>query len=350
MNLAPVDGTALSSEPSSDRRRGSHAGRAVRQAGYLFIAAGAIGLVNDLVPGTVGHGHLTSVALDSLNLAVGVAALALCSRHFMHGWIALLLPVFAMANVAANNAVGVLPPATYGTWFVLILVWVGIWYPPWTVVALAPVTVAAYLAPLLAGAPRSPGAIPAVLLVVPVAVLAGETIAHYTDRVSRAEKARERLLGDLSREIVTDKLTGVGNRRLGEMLLESLEPGDAVAILDVDLFKQVNDRYGHPEGDRLLHRLGADLNQSLRDVDAVARMGGEEFMVVMRGAGQQGVETVSRLLGSWREGSPLTTISAGVAVHMPKTSPEVTYAAADKALYVAKHTGRDRVVMAGAAA
>jgi diguanylate cyclase (GGDEF)-like protein len=297
------------------------------------------------VPWGVGHGHVTSTALDAVNLLVGIAAIVLSRGPFLHGWVGLVLPVFAMANVAANNAAGVLPPATYGTWFVLIMVWVGIWYPPWTVVALSPVMGCAYLVPLLDGVPRSPGAVPAVLLVVPAAVLAGETIAHYTDKVRRAEVARDRLLSELSRENVTDPLTGVGNRRLGELLLDSLEPGDAVAILDVDRFKQVNDTHGHVEGDRLLHSLGVHLNTYMRENDAVARMGGEEFMVVMRGVGPEGINTVSRLLDSWQQSSPLATVSAGVAVHGAKKSPRDTYAAADGALYEAKCAGRNRAVL-----
>jgi diguanylate cyclase (GGDEF)-like protein len=288
--------------------------------------------------------------LDAFNVAAGTAMVLLRKKCFLHGRVGLLLAVFAMASIAVNIATGVRPPAAYGSYLVLVMVWVGIWYPPWTVVALSPVMACAYLAPLLLGAPRSPGAVPAVLVVVPVAVLAGETIARYTSKLKRAEVARERLLSDLSREVVTDELTGVGNRRLGEMLLESLEPGDAVAILDVDLFKQVNDTYGHPEGDRLLNQLGSFLNASMRgERDAAARMGGEEFMVVMRGAGPEGISTASRLLRMWRESSPLATISAGVAVHRPKTSFQATYAAADRALYDAKQTGRDRAVLADVA-
>lgn len=346
MSVASIDTNELAPDPARDRRVSFDAGRGVRQAGLLFVVAGVIGLANDLIPGSVGFGHPASTALDAVNLAVGIVVVLLHERRILHGRVGLLLAVFAMANVAANNAAGVLPPATYGTWFVLILVWVGIWYPPWTVAALTPVAVSAYLVPLLLGAPRSPGSVPSVLIVVPVAVLAGETIAHYTDKARRADLARERLLSDLSREIVTDELTTVGNRRLGEMLLESLEPGDAVAILDVDEFKHVNDTFGHPEGDRLLKQLGTHLNSAMRGRDAVARMGGEEFMVIMRGAGPEGINTASRLIRSWRESEPLATISAGVAIHRQRTSPKATYAAADRALYEAKHTGRNRAVLA----
>jgi len=345
VNLYPIESDGRASDRTGERRAGSDAGRGVRQMGLLFVAAGAIGFVGDVLPGAIGYRSLTSVMLDAFNVAAGITMILLRKKRLLHGRVGLLLAVFCMATVAVNIASGVRPPAAYGSYFVLVMVWVGIWYPPWTVISLSPVMMCAYLAPFFLGASRPPGAVPAVLVVVPVAVVAGETIAHYTDKVKRAEESRERLLSELSRDVVTDELTGVGNRRLGEMLLKSLEPDDAVAIFDVDLFKQVNDTYGHPEGDRLLHQLGSCLSASLRGRDAVARMGGEEFMIVMRGAGPEGVITASRLLRLWRESSPLATISAGVAVHRPKTSPEATYAAADRALYNAKHTGRDRAVL-----
>ena len=264
MNLASTESEERATDPVPERRISSDSGRRVRQVGLLFVAAGAIGFVGDVLPGAIGYGSRVSLMLDVFNVAAGSAMILLRRMRFLHGRAGLVLAVFAMASIAVNIATGVRPPAAYGSFLVLVMVWVGIWYPPWTVVALSPVMAVAYLAPLLLGGPRAPGAVPAVLVVVPVAVLAGETIAHYTSKLKRAEVARERLLSDLSREVVTDELTGVGNRRLGEMLLESLEPGDAVAILDVDLFKRVNDTYGHPEGDRLLHQLGSFLNVSMR--------------------------------------------------------------------------------------
>ncbi|HTT59519.1 MAG TPA: GGDEF domain-containing protein [Acidimicrobiales bacterium] len=303
-----------------------------------------IGLVSDAFPGGIGHGRVTSVVLDAVLLPVGVAAIALRKSRVFQGQRGLVLAIVAMAMIGANNANGSLAPATYGTYFMLVAVWVGIWYRPWTVLALAPLMTGAYLVPLYLGAPRSPGDVAAVFLVVPITVLAGEIIAHYTERVRRADQARERLLSELSRETVTDELTGVGNRRLGEMLIESLEAGDALTLLDIDHFKDVNDRYGHPEGDRLLGQLGFWLLGSIRERDAAARMGGDEFMIVMRGAGAEGLNIISRQLAEWRQSSPRATISAGVAVHRPKANPQATYAAADRALYEAKHSGGDRAV------
>ncbi len=348
MNVDSIDPDDYLCDPARDRRATFDAGAGVRQAGLLFAAVGALGLVTDIVPGTFGQGHLVRMLLDVVVLGAGITTVLLHKTHFLQGRAGgLTLAVFAMVCVAANNVAGTLPPAAYGSYFTLIMVWVGIWYPPGTAVALSPVMACAYLVPLFLGAPRSPGVVPAVILVVPIAVLAGETIAHYTGKIRRGVAARERLLSELSRENVTDELTGVGNRRLGEILLDSLEPGDAVAILDVDLFKQVNDTYGHPEGDRLLQQLGSHLSTAMRGRDAVARMGGDEFMVVMRGAGPEGINTVSRLVRSWRKGAPPATISAGVAVHKRRTNPKATYAAADGALYEAKQTGHDRALLAG---
>lgn len=140
-----------------------------------------------------------------------------------------------------------------------------------------------------------------------------------------------------------DALTGVGNRRQADALLEQLKPGDALAVLDMDHFKLVNDEYGHAAGDQVLVALASYLDRSLRDGDHVARWGGEEFVVVLRQAGDYAARAVERLAEGWRCTRPVTTFSAGVAVHVPNGSPAETLAAADVALYRAKGDGRDCV-------
>jgi diguanylate cyclase (GGDEF)-like protein len=140
-----------------------------------------------------------------------------------------------------------------------------------------------------------------------------------------------------------DALTGVGNRRQADALLEQLQPGDAVALIDMDHFKDVNDRFGHATGDEVLVGLASFLDRSLRDGDRVARWGGEEFVVVLRRAGDYATQAVDRLAEGWRITLPLTTFSAGVAVHVTGRTPGDTLAAADAALYRAKAEGRDCV-------
>jgi diguanylate cyclase (GGDEF)-like protein len=140
-----------------------------------------------------------------------------------------------------------------------------------------------------------------------------------------------------------DALTGVGNRRQADALLAQVKPGDAVAILDLDHFKSVNDQWGHARGDEVLVALAKYLDRSLRDGDAVARFGGEEFLVVLRNAGANAAAAMERLAVGWRRTEPVTTFSAGVAVHVADAKPTATLIAADKALYAAKDAGRDCV-------
>jgi diguanylate cyclase (GGDEF)-like protein len=140
-----------------------------------------------------------------------------------------------------------------------------------------------------------------------------------------------------------DALTGVGNRRQADTLIGQAKAGDAVVILDLDHFKDVNDRFGHAAGDEVLVALGRYLDAALRDGDAVARFGGEEFVVVLRQAGNGARAAVERLAEGWRRTSPVATFSAGVAVRRPDADPQSTFAAADLALYDAKDAGRDCV-------
>src|SRR6266851_3450267 len=84
-----------------------------------------------------------------------------------------------------------------------------------------------------------------------------------------------------------DELTGVGNRRQANLMLERLRPGDALVLIDLDHFKEVNDRDGHAAGDKVLRVLGQHLRDAVRDGDDVARYGGEEFLLLLRRAGAE---------------------------------------------------------------
>lgn len=159
---------------------------------------------------------------------------------------------------------------------------------------------------------------------------------------------RLRVLESLADEALRDSLTGLGNRRAAERLLTSLVPGDGVALLDLDNFKEVNDRAGHPAGDLVLRRLGEFLTDAVGPGDGVARYGGEEFLVVLRGP-LPAFERVTRLVGDWGADRPLATLSAGVAVHQRGATPEATFDRADEALYAAKRAGRDRACEAAPA-
>lgn len=152
-----------------------------------------------------------------------------------------------------------------------------------------------------------------------------------------------RVIESLSKDARRDELTGLGNRRHALDLLESLQAGDAVVLVDLDHFKHVNDTDGHAAGDSLLRSLGAHLRQCVRDDDLVARLGGDEFILVARSAEADALATVNRLLGTWRSNDSRTSFSAGVAVHRRDDPPAITLEHADVALYRAKQRGRDQV-------
>jgi diguanylate cyclase (GGDEF)-like protein len=147
----------------------------------------------------------------------------------------------------------------------------------------------------------------------------------------------------LTEQADTDPVTQLANRRRYARALDEMEPGDVVVLLDLDHFKEVNDRSGHAAGDRALSDLGSCLREIARTGDCVARYGGEEFAMVLADSGEAGAHAfLSRLRQAWAAKGAPTTFSAGIALHTEHRSPAVTLALADKALYRAKAGGRNR--------
>jgi diguanylate cyclase (GGDEF)-like protein len=149
-------------------------------------------------------------------------------------------------------------------------------------------------------------------------------------------------------EVQIDPLTGLGNRRaLNHMLnvqCELLNRYDAVfslAVLDIDHFKKLNDRYGHQHGDQMLCDLAQLLREGLRAVDIPARYGGDELVVVMPQTTLNGATTLSERLRLDVEEKMPFTISVGVASARNGDTPESLFNRADAALYRAKSNGRN---------
>jgi diguanylate cyclase (GGDEF)-like protein/PAS domain S-box-containing protein len=162
---------------------------------------------------------------------------------------------------------------------------------------------------------------------------------------------RAALLDRLERMAHTDDLTGLVNRRAWDLALErevarasrENEPL-AVAMLDLDRFKEYNDRHGHQAGDRVLREAASAWRAVLRETDLLARYGGEEFAVALPGCNlTRAAELVNRL----REVTPAEqSCSAGLACWDGSESADRLLGRADSALYDAKQAGRDRTVVA----
>lgn len=163
----------------------------------------------------------------------------------------------------------------------------------------------------------------------------------------------------VERQALVDGLTGLPNRRqCEETLAGELARVDrfggplAVVVADLDRFKDVNDRYGHPAGDAVLREFGVLLLETVRDVDSAGRWGGEEFLLILPGTDLDGGAQVAeriRVALAGRivlalDGTPIpVTASFGVAATPPAATASELFTAADAAMYEAKRTGRNRV-------
>jgi diguanylate cyclase (GGDEF)-like protein len=181
----------------------------------------------------------------------------------------------------------------------------------------------------------------AVLAILVVALKEGLTAA--TARLCLLA-TRDPLTGALNRRAFSDALDGAVARSTRG------EGPCAVAILDVDHFKTINDRFGHAAGDEALIRLVAIIEERMRRGDVLGRLGGEEFAVVLHGTDGAGAAGFGNdLRCALDEGRAGFTASIGVAeLADGDGSAAAMLLAADRALYAAKAAGRDRVVCAGA--
>jgi len=181
---------------------------------------------------------------------------------------------------------------------------------------------------------------------------------QMTHQVSLVRDVSARVLAERSyrEQMQRDGLTGAltrtsGSRHLEEAVAQARALGTplALALVDVDRFKQVNDRYGHPTGDRALAAVARALASCLRSSDKIIRWGGEEFLLVMAGCDQPGaVATLERCRHAVREAGaqvvPMPiTISAGVGVLEDGQELAPTIERIDRLLYRAKQEGRDQV-------
>jgi diguanylate cyclase (GGDEF)-like protein len=182
--------------------------------------------------------------------------------------------------------------------------------------------------------------------------------------LKHAEKALAEHVRKLEELSTTDELTALPNRRSFDRALEQEHVRSlrfyvpySILFIDVDHFKNYNDRNGHPAGDVLLKRLGGLLKKACRDTDLPARYGGEEFVVLCPGVVSEQAKILADRICSWvaqegfdhAEGQPLgrVTVSIGIAHFSGNTeSPHEVKGRADQALYQSKILGRNRATLA----
>lgn len=184
-----------------------------------------------------------------------------------------------------------------------------------------------------------------------------DELALEKRRADEANLTKTRVLAELASR---DELTGLFNRRhmsdlLAQQRLACQRSGDgfAVALVDLDHFKRINDTHGHAVGDSVLRAFAEQAGAAMRGTDNVGRWGGEEFIIIYPGStardAAQGAdrlrERVAATVVATPGGEPLTfTVSIGLTEHRPPESVHALVERADRAMYQAKSQGRNRVV------
>ncbi|MDT4939677.1 MAG: two-component system, cell cycle response regulator, partial [Pseudonocardiales bacterium] len=180
-------------------------------------------------------------------------------------------------------------------------------------------------------------------------------LADLADANARLDAARGRAI-ELA---MTDALTGAANRRhVDRVLTELLRTGGppiGVLLLDIDDFKDINDRHGHRVGDEVLIEIVARLERVMRPEDVVARWGGEEFLLVCRAEERESMHAVAERIRAVVSEAPFPTTAGAIPVTVSvgavasdgrAQSPDPLVDAADEALLAAKRAGKNRIVVA----
>jgi len=177
-----------------------------------------------------------------------------------------------------------------------------------------------------------------------------------SDRAEREMNALNQQLQTLTQQLeyraTHDALTGVLNRGAvidyaGKALHQD---GGAMIVLDIDHFKRINDEFGHPTGDRVIQTIARCLQEIVKEPAIVGRVGGEEFTVLLptrnSGAALAFAERLRQRIATDSTGPAPVTASFGLSLNPPGTDFALAYGTADAALYQAKRSGRNQVVLA----
>ena len=321
-----LDGLLLGRPEDDEPTRGARIGSA------FYIAASFIVLATvPFLPRSVPR--LPVAIMAGVALACGMCFTRLpWSRWGMGPLVA--MPILGYLLLAVLGLLAPGATSTYMPLYMLTFVYIGLVAKPGTAMKVAPLAVASYVVGNLRTVDV---ALVRLAITIPVWLFVGEVLARLL-----AYRTRE-----LRQAADTDPLTRLDNRRSYDRSLGLMGAGDAVVLVDLDHFKEVNDRRGHQAGDDALRHLAEAMREETRVVDCVARFGGDEFALVLTRAGANGARDVlARLRDRWNANNGVTTFSAGIAVHRVDEDPASTFERADQSLYRAKARGRDRIELA----
>ena len=187
-----------------------------------------------------------------------------------------------------------------------------------------------------------------------------ELVSKLKQLETQSSQLKQQVI-DSQKSALRDPLTHLPNRLAYDQRLEQeyarwkrYNNTLLIMVWDIDLFKQVNDQYGHQAGDKVLKVVAQVLQKNLRETDFVARFGGEEFVSLMPetslGGGFKVAEkirsVVEKLEFHYRGNNVKVTISCGISLFIENDTPDSAFSRADKALYQAKEQGRNRCVIA----
>ena len=191
--------------------------------------------------------------------------------------------------------------------------------------------------------------------------LMGANLSALRRKYRKQSRLLSEAMGQIKHLAVTDELTGLWNRRYALRFLQGqkalAERGGfyfSICYVDLDHFKEVNDRYGHHSGDLVLQKASQKMAAALREVDCLARFGGEEFLAILAQAdqtaamavGQRLLEEVRRMDFNNALSSLRVTLSIGIAEFIPGETVDHLLRRADQAMYQAKNQGRNQMVVA----
>ncbi len=327
-----------------------------RIGGAMLLAGGVLALLTTVIPHPVpggGDAPIVAVALVALLLGGLLVARPESFPQSATPWFVAFGTV--LVTLAARTA-GV--TGTHGAdnevLYLIVVLYAFYFLSTWVAVVELALIGLAYGALLLEAVPFDV-AVTRWGVTVGTLSVAGLLVRHLNLRV-------DSLISELDAGARRDPLTGILNRRglderLGIEITRARRTGEPLCVLTADLdgLKQINDRYGHAAGDEALGLAAEVMAGGLRDVDVLARTGGDEFVLLLPNCGTgAGFTIAEQLLEGMRMRSSTeswpTTVSVGVAGAPPlPLDPDALVAAADRALYRAKALGRNRASMAGSA-